>query len=52
LEQSLFSDAFEPDLFPTEEIEKEWKYDADRASISKVALPEFLRDDQQPGITV
>jgi len=50
LEQSLFNDAFEPDLFPTEVIEKEWKPSADRASIYKVALPELLRDDQQPGI--
>ena len=36
---------FEPDLFPTEVTEKEWKADGDRASIYKVALPDFLRND-------
>ncbi len=42
---------FEPDVFPTEEIEKEWKPDANRASISKIALPELLWDGK-PGIMV
>jgi hypothetical protein len=45
LEQSFEKDDFDPDVFPTEVIEKEWKRDADRASICKVALPELLRDD-------
>jgi hypothetical protein len=44
LEQSLFNAGFEPDLFSTEEIEKEWKPDGDRASISNIALPELLMD--------
>jgi len=52
LEQSLFNEGFEPDVFSTEDIEKEWKPNADRASISKIALPELLRDDEQPGIMV
>jgi hypothetical protein len=46
LEQSLLNAGFEPDVFPTGEIEKEWKSDADRASISKIALPELLMDGQ------
>ena len=46
LEQSLLNDGFEPDVFSTEEIEKEWKPDANRASISKIALPELLVDGQ------
>jgi hypothetical protein len=45
LEQSFGKDDFDPDVFPTEVIEKEWKADADRASIHKVALPELLRED-------
>jgi len=49
LEQSLFDAGFEPDVFSTEDIEKEWKPDADRASISKIALPELLK---QPGIVI
>jgi len=52
LEQSLFNDGFELDVFSTEDIEKEWKPNADRASISKIALPELLRDDKQAGIIV
>jgi hypothetical protein len=52
LEQSLFSAGFEPDVFSTEDIEKEWKPDADRASICKIVLPELLRDDKQAGIIV
>jgi len=52
LEQSLSKDGFEPDVFSTEDIEKEWKPNADRASICKIALPELLRDDRQPGIVV
>lgn len=39
---------FEPDLFPTEVTEKEWKADGDRASIYKVALPDLLRVDPAP----
>jgi hypothetical protein len=50
LEQSFERDDFDPDLFPTEVTEKEWKPNADRASIVKVALPELLRDDGQLGI--
>jgi hypothetical protein len=46
LEQSLLNAGFEPDLFSTEDIEKEWKRDADRASILKIALPELLMDGQ------
>lgn len=46
LEQSLLNAGFEPDVFPTEEIEKEWKPNADRASISKIVLPELLMDGQ------
>lgn len=52
LEQSLFSAGFEPDVFSTKDIEKEWKPDADRASICKIVLPELLRDDKQAGIIV
>ncbi|KAI0297017.1 hypothetical protein B0F90DRAFT_1635111, partial [Multifurca ochricompacta] len=44
VERVFGNDDFEPDLFPTEVIEKEWKPDGDRASIYKVALPELLRD--------
>lgn len=51
LEQSLLNAGFEPDVFSTEEIEKEWKPDATRASISKIALPELLRDEKS-GIMV
>jgi hypothetical protein len=50
LEQRFEKDDFDPDLFPTEVTEKEWKPNADRASIVKVALPGLLRDDQQLGI--
>jgi hypothetical protein len=50
LEQSFGDDDFDPDLFPTEVIEKEWKRGADRASICKVALPELLKDDKQLGV--
>jgi hypothetical protein len=46
LEQSLLNTGFEPDVFSTEEIEKEWKPDGDRASIFKIALPELLTDGQ------
>jgi hypothetical protein len=46
LEQTFAKDDFEPDIFPTNVIEKEWKPNADRASIYKVALPEVFRDDQ------
>jgi len=49
LERSLFNDGFEPDVFATEDLEKEWKPNADRASIYKDALPEVLK---QPGIKV
>lgn len=52
LEQSLFDDGFEPDVFSTQDIEKEWKPNADRASITKIALPDLLRDDKQAGIIV
>lgn len=31
-------------MFSKEEIEKEWKFDADRASVFKIALPELLAD--------
>lgn len=44
LEQKFGRDDFEPDLFSTEVIEKEWKQNADRASIYKASLPELLRD--------
>jgi hypothetical protein len=52
VEQSLFNDGFDPDVFSTEDIEKEWKPNVDRASISKIALPELLKDERQPGIFV
>lgn len=50
LEQTFAKDDFEPDIFPTNVIEKEWKPNADRASIYKAALPEVFRDDQPWGI--
>jgi hypothetical protein len=50
LEQSFRNDDFDPDLFPTEVTEKEWKPDANRASIIKVAFPELLRTDTEAGI--
>ena len=46
LENKFGKDDFEPDLFPTDVIEKEWKPNADRASIYKAPLPELLRDNQ------
>jgi len=45
LEQKFGRDDFEPDLFSTEVIEKEWKQNADRASIYKASLPELLREE-------
>jgi hypothetical protein len=46
IEEAFGSDGFEPDLFSTDEvIEKEWKADADRASIYKAPLPELFRQD-------
>lgn len=45
LEKKFGNDDFEPDLFPAEVTEKEWKADGDRASIYKVALPDLLRGD-------
>jgi hypothetical protein len=45
LEQKFGVDDFEPDLFPVEVTEKEWKPNADRASIYKAPLPEFLRSN-------
>lgn len=45
LEKKFGDEDFEPDLFPTEVTEKEWKSDGDRASIYKVVLPEFLQID-------
>ena len=45
VEQAFGGDDFEPDLFPTDLIEKEWEPDADRASIYKAALPDLLRND-------
>lgn len=44
LEQKFSRDDFEPDLFSTEVIEKEWKPNADRASIYKAPLPELLKN--------
>ncbi|KAI0261929.1 hypothetical protein BC834DRAFT_411787 [Gloeopeniophorella convolvens] len=46
VEKTFGGDDFEPDLFPTDVIEKEWKQDADRASIYKVALPDLLREPE------
>jgi hypothetical protein len=48
IEKKFGNDEFEPDLFPTEVTEKEWKADGDRASIYKVALPDLLREDPTP----
>ncbi len=48
MEKNFGNDGFEPDLFPTEVTEKEWKPDGDRASIYKAALPDFLRPDPAP----
>jgi len=45
VEEAFGGDDFEPDLFPTDLIEKEWNPEADRASIYKAALPEVLRHD-------
>jgi hypothetical protein len=45
VEKQFGNDDFEPDLFPAEVTEKEWKADGDRASIYKVALPDLLRVD-------
>ena len=45
VEKKFGDEDFEPDLFPTEVTEKEWKPDGDRASIYKVALPDFLQID-------
>jgi len=44
VEQTFAKDDFEPDIFPTNVIEKEWKPNADRASIYKAAVPELPRD--------
>jgi len=44
VEESFSKSDFEPDVFASSEIEKEWKPDADRASIYKAAVPELLRD--------
>jgi len=44
VEQTFARDNFEPDIFPTNVTEKEWKPNADRASIYKAALPEIPRD--------
>jgi hypothetical protein len=49
LEESFRNDDFDPDLFPTEVTEKEWKPGTNRASISKVALPDLLRADTETG---
>ncbi|KAH9982015.1 hypothetical protein BJV74DRAFT_989202 [Russula compacta] len=51
VEQSFGRDDFDPDTFSTDVIEKEWNPNADRASIYKLPLPEFLRDDR-PQMTV
>ena len=48
LEQTFGKDDFDPDLFPTDEIEKEWDPNSDRASIYKAAIPELLKDSH-PG---
>jgi hypothetical protein len=48
VEHAFRGDDFEPDLFPVDVTEKEWKPDADRASVYKAALPELLRYD--PGM--
>jgi len=48
LEQTFGKDDFDPDLFPTDEIEKEWNPNSDRASIYKAAIPELLKDSH-PG---
>ncbi|KAH9003904.1 hypothetical protein EDB86DRAFT_3073024 [Lactarius hatsudake] len=48
VEKNFGDDDFEPDLFPTEVTEEEWKHDGDRASIYKVALPDLLRADPAP----
>lgn len=48
MEKKFGNDDFEPDLFPAEVTEKEWKADGDRASIYKVALPDLLRVDPAP----
>jgi len=45
VEDHFGKDDFEPDLFPAEVTEKEWKPDGDRASIYKVAHPDLLRID-------
>lgn len=44
VEQTFAKYDFEPDIFPTNVIEKEWKPNADRASIYKPALPELPTD--------
>ncbi|KAH9019818.1 hypothetical protein EDB85DRAFT_2153467 [Lactarius pseudohatsudake] len=48
VEKKFGDDDFEPDLFPTEVTEDDWKHDGDRASIYKVALPDLLRADPTP----
>ncbi|KAI9459849.1 hypothetical protein BJY52DRAFT_1186165 [Lactarius psammicola] len=48
VEKQFGNDDFEPDLFPTEVTENEWKPDGDRASIYKVALPDLLQTDPAP----
>ena len=48
MENRFGNDNFEPDLFPTEVTEKEWKPNGDRAPKNKVAVPDLLRIDPFP----